>query len=70
MRDFILQQAPSHLFRTLVSTVNPLVASVVQQAALLVADLGETECLWTRCNIQALEEAVDLLVIKTKKPVV
>ena len=45
MRDLILQQAPSRLYGTLVSTLNPLVASeaVVQQAAQLVADLGETE---------------------------
>jgi len=34
MRDLILQQAPSHLYGTLVSILNPLVASksVVQQA--------------------------------------
>ena len=44
MRDLILQQAPPHLYGTLVSILNPLVASeaVVQQAAQLVADLGET----------------------------
>jgi len=53
MRDLILQQAPSHLYRTLVSILNPLVASesVVQQAVQLVADLGETVRLWTRRNI-------------------
>ena len=45
MRDLILQQAPSHLYGTSVSILNPLVASelVVQQAAQLMADLGETE---------------------------
>ena len=45
MRDLILQQAPSHLYGPLVSILNPLVASeaVVQQAAQLVANLGETE---------------------------
>jgi len=44
MSDLILQQAPSHLYGTLVSILNPLVAleSVVQQAAQLVANLGET----------------------------
>ena len=72
MRDLILQQAPSHLYRTLVSILNPLVASesVVQQAVQLVADLGETQCLQTRCNIRAVEEAEVLPVIKTKKPVI
>ena len=56
----------------LVSILNPLVTSesVVQQAAQLVADLGETEYLQTRRNIQAVEEALVLPVIKTKKPVV
>ena len=35
MRDLILKQAPSHLYGTIVSILNPLVASeaVVQQAA-------------------------------------
>lgn len=53
MRDLILQQAPSHLYGTLVSILNALVASesVVQQVAQLVASLGETERLRTRCNI-------------------
>ena len=56
----------------LVSILNPLVASesVVQQAAQLVADLGETECLWTRHNIRTLEEAEVLPVVKTKRPAV
>jgi len=69
MRDLILQQALPHLYGTLVSILNPLVASeaVVQQAAQLVADLGETEHLQTRCNIWAVEEAEVLLV--TKNPV-
>ena len=71
MRDLILQQAPSHLYDALVSILNSLVASeeVVQQAAQLVADLGETERLLTRCNIQMLEEAEVLPVTKTKMPV-
>ena len=70
MRDLILQQAPSHLYGTLVSILNPLVASeaVVQQAAQLVADPGETECLRTRCNIRPVEEAEVLQV--TKKPII
>ena len=44
MTDSILQQAPLHLCGILVSILNPLVASesVVQQAAQLVANLGET----------------------------
>jgi len=69
MRDLILQQALPHLYGTLVSILYPLVASeaVVQQAAQLVADLGETEHLQTRCNIWAVEEAEVLLV--TKNPV-
>ena len=70
MRDLILQQAPSHLYGTLVSILNPLVASeaVVQQAAQLVADLGETERLRNRCNVRSLEEAEVLPVTKTKIP--
>ena len=66
MRDLILQQAPSHLYGTLVSILNPLVASeaVVQQAAQLVADLGETDRLRTRSNIQLVEEAEVLPVTK------
>lgn len=70
MRDLILQQAPSHLYGTLVSILNPLVASeaVVQQAAQLVADLGETERLRSRRNIRFLEEAEVLPVNKTKMP--
>jgi len=69
MRDLILQQAPPHLYGTLVSILNPLVASeaVVQQAAQLVADLGETERLRTRHNIWVVEEAEVLPV--TKKPI-
>ena len=70
MRDLILQQAPSHLYGTLVSILNPLVASevVVQQAAQLVADWGETEHLRTRLNIRTLEEAEVSPVTKTRKP--
>lgn len=58
MRDVILQQALPHQYGTLVSTVNSLVASeaIIQQAAQLVADLGETECLWARCNVQMVVE--------------
>ena len=69
MRDLILQQAPSHLYGTLVSILNPLVASeaVVQQAAQLVADLGETERLRTRRNIRPVEEAEVFPV--TRKPI-
>ena len=69
MRDLILQQAPSHLYGTLVSILNPIVASesIVQQVVQLVADLGEAECLWTRHNIQMLEEAEALLVGKTRR---
>jgi len=56
-RNLILQQAPSHLYGTLVSILNPLVTSeaVVQQAAQIAADLGETERLRTRRNICMLE---------------
>ena len=69
IRDLILRQAPSHLYGTMVSMLNPLVASeaVVQQAAQLVADLGETERLRTRRNILPVEEAEVLPV--TKKPI-
>ena len=69
MKDLILQQVPPRLYGTLVSLLNPLVASeaVVQQAAQLVSDLGETDCLRTRCNIWAVEEAEVLPV--TKKPI-
>ena len=72
MRDLILQQAPSHLYGTLVSILNPLVTSeaVVQQAAQIVADLGETERLRTRCNIRMLEEAEVLPVTKSKPPAI
>lgn len=44
MKDLILQQAPLHMYGTQVSVLNLLVASeaAVQQAAQLVADLGET----------------------------
>ncbi|XP_021238701.1 uncharacterized protein LOC110391220 [Numida meleagris] len=59
MRDLILQQAPSHHYGTLLSILNPLVASeaIVQQAAQLVADLGETERLRARHNIRTVEGA-------------
>ncbi len=42
MRDLILQQDPPHQYGTLVSILNPLVASeaIIQQAAHLVVDLG------------------------------
>ena len=72
MRDLIFQEAPSHLYGTLVSILNPLVTSetVVQQAARIVADLGETERLRTRRNIRMLEEAEVLPVTKTKTPAI
>ena len=72
MRDLIFQEAPSHLYGTLVSILNPLVTSetVVQQAARIVADLGETERLRTRRNIRMLEEAEVLPVTKTKPPAI
>ena len=59
MRDLILQQAPSHMYGTLVSILNPLVASeaAVQQAAQLVADLGETKRLRAKRNIRVIEDA-------------
>lgn len=54
MRDLILQKAPPHHYGGLAVFLNPLVASeaIIQQAAQLVADLGETECLRSKCNIQ------------------
>ena len=72
VRDLILSQAPSHLYGTLVPPGNPLVASesVAQQAAQLIANLGETEHLRTRCNIQILEEAEVLPVTTTRRPTV
>ena len=56
MRDLTLQQAPPYQYGTLVSILNLLVASEanIQQAAQLVADLGETKHLWTRRNIWTL----------------
>ena len=53
MRDLILQQAPPHQYRTLISILNPLVASeaIIQQATQLVADPGETEHLQARHNV-------------------
>ena len=53
MRDLILQQVPPYQYGTLVSILNPLVASgaIVQQAAPLVANLGDTECLQARHNV-------------------
>ena len=52
------------------SILNPLVTSeaIVQQADQLVADLGETERLCTRRNIQTLEGAGVLPVTKTRRP--
>ena len=43
MRDLILQQAPSHLYGTLVLILNPLLTSeaVVQQAAQIVVSGGD-----------------------------
>ena len=72
MQDLILQQAPSHLYGILVSILNTLVTSeaVVQQAAQIVADLGETEHLHTRRNIQVVEAAEVLPVVKTKRSLV
>ena len=54
MRDLILQQAPPHQYGTLVSILNPLLASeaIIQQATQLVVDLGEKECLLARHNLQ------------------
>lgn len=62
MRDLILQQAPPHQYGTLVSILNPLVASeaVIQQAAQLVADLGETERLRARRNVRMVVEKSDI----------
>jgi len=47
MGDLILQQAPPHQYGTLVSILNPLVTLevVILQAAQLVVDVGDTECL-------------------------
>ena len=62
MRDLILQQAPPHQYGTLVSILNPLVASetIIQQAAQLVADLGETYHLRARRNVQMVVEKSDI----------
>lgn len=48
MRDLILQQDTPHQYGTLVSILNLLVALevIIQQT-----DLGETGCLWARCNV-------------------
>lgn len=69
MRDLILQVCP-HYCVTLVSILNPLVASkaIIQQAAQLVSGLGEIERLCTRCNIQTLEGAKVLPITKTRRP--
>ena len=50
IRDLILQQAPFHLYGTLVSILNPLVAleAIIQQATQLVTDFGEPR---TRCKV-------------------
>ena len=68
IRDLILQQAPFHLYGTLVSILNPLVASeaIVQQVAQVVAALGETEHLRTRRSVCVIEEA-KVLPVKTRK---
>ena len=62
MRDLILQQAPPHQYGILVSILNPLVASeaIIQQAAQLVADLGETERLRARRNVRMVVEKSDI----------
>lgn len=70
MMDFILQQAPPHWYGTLVSILNPLQGTsevIIQQAAQLVSDLGETECLQTRRNIWTLEGVEILPVTKTRR---
>jgi len=41
--------------------------AIVQQAAQLAADVGETEHLRARCNVRAVEGADILPVIKTRK---
>ena len=66
MGDLIQQQAPSHLHGTLVSILNPLVASevMIQQSAQVIVHLRETEHLRTRHNIQTLKGAEVLPVIK------
>ena len=62
MRDLILQQAPPHQYGTLVSILNPLVASeaIIQQTAQLVTDLGETERLRARRNVRMAVEKSDI----------
>jgi len=72
IRDLILQQASSHLYGALVSILKPFVASesVVQQAAQLVTNLGETERLQTKGGIRTLEEVEVLPVSKTKRPTI
>ena len=51
----------------IVSILNPLVASeaVVQQAAQLVADVGETEHLRTGCNVTGTDHSGYPDVVKT-----
>ena len=63
-------QAPPQQYGTLVSILNPLVNSeaIIQQDAQLVADLGETESLQTRCTIGTLKGAEVLPVTKTMRP--
>jgi len=70
MGDLILQQAPPHQYGTLVSILNPLVTLevVILQAAQLVVDVGDTECLWTRHNLWMLEGAEVLPITKTRRP--
>jgi len=62
MRDLILQQAPPHQYGTLESTQYLLVASeaIIQQAAQLVAGLGETECLRARHNVWMVVEKSEI----------
>lgn len=67
MRDIILQQALTHKYGALVSILNPLVEgsvwrsvwlsmeATIQQVTQLVAELGETDHLWNRCNILTLK---------------
>ena len=54
----------------LVSIMNPLVTleAIIQQAVQLVPDLGETEWLWTRRDIQTSEGMEVLPVTKTRRP--
>lgn len=66
MRDLVLQ-APPHQYDTLVSILNPL-ETIIQQAAQVAADRGETKHLCIRSNIQMLEDAEVLPVTRTRRP--